>query len=132
MLLLTTLKRSKTNLITRENVKLNQGTFFFLPFFNGYCMIRENVGGIKDPLKQDMALEFGRKKNKDISILTETHINHYQIHHLSLSIFLWLWKILLRLTLIQKRGFCPLRLLPLITEFSVFMPLQVIAAGNSW
>ena len=28
-----------------------------------------------------MALEFCRKKNKDISILNETHISHDQIHH---------------------------------------------------
>ena len=26
-------------------------------------------------------LSFAEKKNKDISILTETHINHDQIHH---------------------------------------------------
>ena len=37
-----------------------------------------------------------------------------------------------RLTLIQKGGMCPLSLLPLMTEFSVFMPLQGIAPGNSW
>ena len=28
-----------------------------------------------------MALEFCRKKNKDISILNETHISHDQIYH---------------------------------------------------
>ena len=44
-------------------------------------MIYDNVGGIRDPLKQDLALEFCRKRNKDINILTETHINHGQIHH---------------------------------------------------
>ena len=41
-----------------------------------------NVGGIRDPLKQDLALELCRKQNKDISILTETHISHDQIHQI--------------------------------------------------
>ena len=40
------------------------------------------AGGIRDPLKQDLALEFCRKKNKSINILTETHINPNQIHHI--------------------------------------------------
>ena len=31
-----------------------------------------------------------------------------------------------------KRKLCPLRFLPLITEFSVFMPLQGKIPGNSW
>ena len=39
-------------------------------------------GGIKDPLKQDLALEFCRNQNKDIGILTEFHINHCQAHHI--------------------------------------------------
>ena len=43
-------------------------------------MIYANVGGIRDPLKQDLALEFCRNQNKDISILTESHINQDQIH----------------------------------------------------
>ena len=33
-------------------------------------------------MKQDLALEFCRKQNKYISILTETHINHDQIRHI--------------------------------------------------
>ena len=36
------------------------------------------------------------------------------------------------MTLIQKGGLCPLRLLLLMTEFSLFMPLQGIASGNRW
>ena len=36
------------------------------------------------------------------------------------------------LTLIQKGGMCPLSLLHLMTESSVFMPLQGITPGNSW
>ena len=38
-----------------------------------------------------------------------------------LSCFIWVLKVSLRLILIQKGGLCPLRLLPLMTEFSVFM-----------
>ena len=44
-------------------------------------MIYANVC-IRDPLKQDLVLEFCGKQNKDISILTETHINHDQIHQI--------------------------------------------------
>ena len=44
-------------------------------------MIYDNVGGIRDPLKQDLGLEFCRKINKYIIVLTETHINHDQIHN---------------------------------------------------
>ena len=44
-------------------------------------MIYANIGGIRDPLKQDLALGFCRNQNKHFSILTETHINHDQIHH---------------------------------------------------
>ena len=43
-------------------------------------MIYANVGDFKDPLKQDLVLEFCRNQNKDFSILTETYINHDQIH----------------------------------------------------
>ena len=46
-------------------------------------MICDNVGGIRDPFKQDLALEFCRTGNKDISISTETHINHDQILHIT-------------------------------------------------
>ena len=103
----------------------------------------DHNGGIRDPLKQDLALEFCKNQNKVISILTETHINHDQIHHIrnnwvgsnffslgdsltkghnSLSCF-----ISSRLTLIKKEGLCPL-----MTEFSMFMSLQGIAPGNRW
>ena len=36
----------------------------------------------------------------------------------------------LRLTLIQKGGLGPFRLLPVMTELCVFAPLQGIAPGN--
>ena len=47
-------------------------------------MICDNFGGIRDPFKQDLALEFCRKKNilPEKNILTETHINHGQIHYI--------------------------------------------------
>ena len=40
---------------------------------------KEDVGVIRDSLKQDLALEFCRKQNKYIGILTETHVNHDQM-----------------------------------------------------
>ena len=45
-------------------------------------MMYNHNGGIRDPVKQDLALKFLRNQNKVISILTETHINHDQIHHI--------------------------------------------------
>ena len=42
----------------------------------------DHIGGIRDPLKQDLTLEFCRNQNKVISILTETHINHDQIYYI--------------------------------------------------
>ena len=45
-------------------------------------MLYANVGGIKDSMKQELALEFCRSQNKDISILAETHINQDQLHQL--------------------------------------------------
>ena len=104
-----------------------------------------NVGCIRDPLKQDIVLEFCRKQNRDNSILTETHINHDKIHQIinnwlgpiftqkdCLVSFIQVLKESLRLTLIQKGDFYPSRLLSLITEFSVFVPLQGIAPESSW
>ena len=45
-------------------------------------MIYNHIGGTRDPLKQDLDLEFCRNQKKVTSILTETHINHDQIHHI--------------------------------------------------
>ena len=45
-------------------------------------MIYVNFGGIRDPLKQNLALQFCRNRNKDVIILTETHINLDQIYHI--------------------------------------------------
>ena len=50
--------------------------------FNGYSILYANVGGIRDPVKQEIALEFCKSQNKDISISTETHIGQDQIHQI--------------------------------------------------
>ena len=120
-------------------------------------MIYVNVDGISYPLKQDLVLDFSRKnpKNKDISILTETHINHNQIHHQVHITNNWLGPIFLSprdshikgsfvlrhsdfegITDVDtdpKGGFVSFKVtpLPLMTEFSVFMPLLSAAPGNS-
>ena len=116
-------------------------------------MIYDNVGGIRDFLKKDLALEFCRKKtkSKDISTLTETHINHDQTYHLIHIRNSWLGPIFFSLedndtkgllALLHpdlegitevdadpKRGlvFFKVATLPLMIEFSVFIPLQCIA-----
>ena len=46
-------------------------------------MTYANIGGIRDPLKQYQAIEFYRDESKDFSILTDSHINHDQIHHVN-------------------------------------------------
>ena len=103
-------------------------------FFNGYIVIYGNIDGIRNLLKQDLALAFCRRKNKGISTLTETYINYDQIHHQihmkkiliggpssslleivsqkdCLFCFIRVLKVAIRLTLTQKRDLCPLRLL---------------------
>ena len=65
-------------------------------------MIYANFGGIRDPLKQDIALEFFRKQNKYISILTETHIKHDQILHIRNN---WLGPIFLSPGSSHTKGF---------------------------
>ena len=113
-------------------------------------MTYANVDCIKDPLKQDLAFEFCGNHNKYFSFLAGTHISHDQIKHIRnnwlapsfslleivtqkdcLSCFIQVLKVTLRLTLILKGGLCPLRLFPLMTEFSVFILLQGIRPGNS-
>ena len=112
-------------------------------------MIYDDVGAIRDLFKQNLALEIRKNQNKVISILTETYINHDQIHHIKnkwlgpifslleivtqkdcLSRFIWVLKVSPRLTLIQEGGLHPLRLLLLMTEFSVFMPFKGIAPAG--
>ena len=50
--------------------------------FKHYSILYANVGGIRDPVKQEIALEFCRSQNKDISILAESHIGQNQIHQI--------------------------------------------------
>ena len=45
-------------------------------------MLYAKVGGIRNPVKQEITLEFCRSQNKDICILGETHIGHEQIHQI--------------------------------------------------
>ena len=118
-------------------------------------MIYDNAGGIRDLLKQDLALEFCRKKDKDISILTEKHINHDQIHHQVHTRSHWLGPIffspgdihtkgslllphpglegITEVDTDPKEGFVSFKAtpFPLMTEFSVFIALQGTAPGNS-
>ena len=65
-------------------------------------MIYANVGSIRDPLKQDLILDFYRKQNKYISILTETHIKHDQILHIRNN---WLGPIFLSPGSSHTKGF---------------------------
>ena len=46
-------------------------------------MTYANIGSIRDSLKQYQAIEFYRNENKDFSILTDSDINHDQIHHVN-------------------------------------------------
>ena len=95
-------------------------------------------------------------RNKDMSILTETHINHDQIHHQIYIKNNWLGPIffspgenhtkrslvLLHLGLEcitevdtdPKGEFVSFKVtpLPLMIEFSVFISCQGVAPGNSW
>ena len=101
-------------------------------------------------------LSFAEKKLKDISILTETHINHDQIHHQIHIRNNWLGPIfylpgnshtkgllvllhpslegITEVDIGPKGGFVSFKdtALPLMTELSVFMPLLGIVPGNKW
>ena len=55
-------------------------------------MLYANVGGIRDPVKQETALELCKSQNKDICILAETHIGNEQIHQIKNN---WLGPILI-------------------------------------
>ena len=100
-------------------------------------MMYDHIGDIRGPLKQDLALEFYRNQNKVISILTKTHINNDQTHQKGNN---WLGSNFFSLGDSHKKGclsffIWDLKLdtdsLPLMTEFSVFMPLQGISLGSS-
>ena len=85
-------------------------------------MINVNVGSIRDPLKQDLALDFYRKQNKYISILTETHIKHDQILHIRNN---WLGPIFL-----SPRSSHTKRLLSSILVLQVSVRLTLIQMGD--
>ena len=55
---------------------------FFLWVWNGYSIIYDNFVGIRNPLKQNLALQFCRNRKKDVSNLAETSINLDQIYHI--------------------------------------------------
>ena len=101
-------------------------------------MIYDHVGAIRDPYKQDLAPGFCRNQKKlQVSQLKLIpNVIKHTIQEIidwipSFSFlemvtqkecffcFIWVLKVSLRLTLIQKGGLCPLRLLPLMIEFSV-------------
>ena len=113
-------------------------------------MIYDHAGGIRDALKQDLALEFCRNQEKVVSILTKTHINHDLIQHkrnnwLGPIFFspgdshtegmlfilhlgfegIWGWRHW------SKREVCVLKVTP-FNESSLLVLLQGIASENSW
>ena len=55
-------------------------------------------------IKELLALEFCRNQNKVISILTETHINHDQIHHIRNN---WLGSNFFSLGIVTQKDACP-------------------------
>ena len=98
-------------------------------------------------IKELLALEFCRNQNKVISILTETHINHDQIHHIRnnwlgsnffslgdshtkgcLSCFIWDLKI----DTDAKGRFVSFKFTPSNDRVLCVYAPQGIAPGNSW
>ena len=66
-----------------SNYKQKRETEFFSLIFQWLQHdIYDYIGSIRDPLKQELALKFCRNQNKVVSILTESHINHDQIHRI--------------------------------------------------
>ena len=113
-------------------------------------MLYANVGGIRDPVKQETALELCKSQNKDICILAETHIGNEQIHQIKnnwlgpilisaetlfqkayLSCFIQAFLMLLKLTQIHMGDSYPSNLLLLMIEFFVSMHHQGIVTENN-
>ena len=112
-------------------------------------MIYDRVGDTGNPLKQKLAPEFYQNQIKSSIFqlkLISTMIK-YTIQEIidcvpSFSLlkiliqkecffcFIWVLKVSLRVTMIQKRGLYPSRLLPLMKV--LFVPLQGIAPESSW
>ena len=110
-----------------------------------------NVGGIRDSVKQEITLEYCRNQNKDICVLSETHVNHEQIHQIRnnwlrpffspleilfqkayLYCYTQAFLMLLRLIQIQTGDLCPSKLPLLMKEFFVPMLLLGIVTANNW
>ena len=113
-------------------------------------MIYNRVGATRDPLKQYLAPGFCQNQKKVIRILTETHINHDQIHHTRNN---WLGPIFFSPGYSHTKGMlCVLHLglegisevdtdplgrfvsfkVTTSNESSLFLPLQSIASENIW
>ena len=109
-----------------------------------------NFSRIRDPLKQNLVLQFCRNRKKGVSILTKTHINLYQIHHRKDN---WLGAIFFSPGDIHTKGLLVLLHLGVegVTEADTYpkgrfvsfkvtpsndrilcLLLQCIAPGNSW
>ena len=99
-------------------------------------MIYVNVGSIRDPLKQDLALDFYRKQNKYMSILTKTHIKHDQILHIRNN---WLGPIFLspgsghtKAFIDPKGRFVSFKVTLSNNRVLCFVPLKDITPESSW
>ena len=56
---------------------------FIISFIETYPSFKHfKIDEFKDPLKQHAALAFCRDQIKDLSSLTETHINHDEMHYI--------------------------------------------------
>ena len=115
---------------------------FSLWFFNGYCMIHDNVGGIRDPLKQDIVLEICREKKQrhyyfNWNSLFGLHLFFSSGNSYTKGLLILLHLSLEGITEVNtdpKGGFVSFKVTPLLlmTGFSVLMPLQGIAPWNRW
>ena len=119
-------------------------------------MIYDNLVASEIPWSMIWYLNFAEKQKKDISILNGTHINHDQIHHQIQIRNNWFGPIFFspgdsrtKVSLVlfhpglegttkvdtdPEEGLVSFRFtpLPLMTEFSVFMPIPGIEPGSSW
>ena len=110
-----------------------------------------NVGDFKDPLKQNLGLGFCRNQNKDFSILTETHINLDQIHHIRnnwlgpilfspeivtlkkcFSCLIWVWEIVTEVDTDPKRRFVSFKVTPSNERVLCVFTLHGITPDNRW
>ena len=119
--------------------------FFSLRISNGYNVIYVNFGGIRDPFKLNLPLQFCKHWNKDVSTLTETSISLDQVHRIIIvgsHLFLF-WShtkgllVLLHLSLEgiteidAEVDLCPLRLPSLITVLCALVLSGRTLSGHS-